>query len=135
MHIRRSGCCKVAKILEGASVRPMEASGPDPNEAQAKIAAAADAMIANKVSFIEGSRTIASLLHAAGFDCLDEPWLSFVSIASQTDVVPVGKVRQLWSADAQLRHASEWRRAEAFAKAELEVECHKALKVLAGSRC
>lgn len=99
--------------------------------ARAKISDALKLMLAGQVSFIEGARIVNGWSHNAGFDRLSEPFVTFVAIDSETDDVPIGKVRELWAADAVAKHTEEWERAEAWAKQCGEPACHLALALIA----
>lgn len=87
-------------------------------------------MLGGTVSFIEGSRIVSSRAKAAGYDTLSEPWVAFVAIDSETDAVPVGKVRDLWQPEAVAKQADEWAKAEAWAKQYGEAACLEVLKLL-----
>ncbi len=112
----------------------MTTSEPEVALARMEMAAAAEAMLRGAVSYIEGSRIICSLMHDAGVDVLAEPFVAFVSISSQTEIVPIGKVREQWSAEARLSHACDWERAEQFAQKALEAECRELAAEFSGDK-
>ena len=99
-----------------------------------KLAETLELMLHGKLSFIEGSRTVIRLVETAGFDSLSEPFVTFNLIDSETDAVPIGKVRDLWDEDAVVRHALDWERSEAYAKLYGEPACHEALLLLGCAR-
>lgn len=98
--------------------------------ARAKIAEALNAMLAGETSYIEGARLVNAWSDKAGFDRFSEPFVRFVAIDSETDAVPLGKVRELWAAEAVAKHESEWERGEAWSKKYGESACHAALALL-----
>jgi hypothetical protein len=53
----------------------------------------AQSMLDGRAGYIEGSRRICGLLDAARLEWLEPPFVMFVAIDSETDHVPVGKVR------------------------------------------
>jgi hypothetical protein len=99
--------------------------------ARAKIEETLNLMLTGQVSYIEGARIVNGWSHEAGFDRLSEPFVTFVAIDSETDAVPIGKVRDLWAADAVAKHLAEWESAEAWAQQCGEPACHKVLALLA----
>ncbi len=80
-------------------------------------------MLDGKISYIEGSRLICGLLEPARLERLEAPFVTFVAIASETDAVPVGAVRDRWHPDARIKFAKEWAKAEQYAKAIGEAAC------------
>ena len=78
-----------------------------------KVRALAQRIIDGQVGIIEGSRQILlyqSWLHARG----DEAFNVFRAIESQTDHLPIGKVRDLWSPDALKEKDKEIKEVEEF---------------------
>ena len=98
--------------------------------AREKLTETLDQMTGEKLSFIEGSRIVSRLIEAAGYDRLSEPFVTFVTIDSETDAVPMGSVRDLWHPEAVEKHAEEWSRSEAWAKQIGEPACREALELL-----
>jgi len=83
---------------------------------------AATAMIEGSVGIIEGCR----LLHSLSYDIVpdwraDEDFGLFGAVASETDVLPIGSVRQHWDAlalereDAKIAHAENLYREQVVA--------------------
>ncbi len=70
-------------------------------------------MLDGELSYIEGARQIAALRFSAGME--DDPdILPFVGIDSETDALPVGKVRELWKSSALESRQADIDRAEAW---------------------
>ena len=59
----------------------------------------ASAIIAGDIGIIEGARELALLGHEIADD-FDSDFMPFVAIDSETDHLPVGKVRKFWSPEA-----------------------------------
>lgn len=87
-------------------------------------------MLGGRISFIEGSRIVNDLATAAGFDRYEDPFVRFVAIASETDAVPIGDVRELWHPEAVIKHAEEWARAESWAMEYGKAACSEALAII-----
>jgi hypothetical protein len=96
---------------------------------------ALEQMMAGQLSFIEGSRIVSSLTEAAGYDRLSKPFVAFVAIDSETDAVPIGRVRDLWHPDAVAKHAEAWSQSEAWAKQFGETACREALALVRAREC
>ena len=101
--------------------------------ARDKLARTLEQMLDGKLSYIEGSRALNSISKAAGYDWLSEPFVTFVAIASETDAVPMGKVRDLWHPDAIAKHAGKWNQSEEWAKQVGEPACREALALVRGA--
>ena len=91
----------------------------------------AQSMLDGRTGYIEGSRQICGLLDAARLERLEPPFVMFVAIDSETDHVPVGKVRDRWHPDAKMKFAQEWADAEQYAKSHGEVACRQTILGLA----
>jgi hypothetical protein len=76
----------------------------------------AELMIRGEIGFIEGARLLSSLRHGAAVRDDDPDFTTFVAIDSETDDLPIGAVRQLWSIDALTKLDPEIGKAEAWAK-------------------
>ncbi len=82
---------------------------------QANIGQVAKAMLNGETSFLEGAIELSSLLHQA--ELTEDPDLSiFSAVASETDSLPIGPVRQHWSKTALERLDPELQKAEEWAK-------------------
>lgn len=85
-------------------------------DARLNIVAAARRMLGQNMSFIGGAREICALRDAAALDYFDRDVLPFVAISSETDDLPLGEERKLWSSEAlaklqpQLDRAEQWAR-------------------------
>jgi len=98
-----------------------------------KIGATAHSMLAGDCSYIEGARLICDLLDSARLNRLEQPFIRFVGIASETDDVPVGELRERWHPEAKSRLETEWADAERYAKSCGEPACRQALTWLAAN--
>ena len=76
-----------------------ERSEPYRRELEAQILEAARSLVAGSISVTEASRRIAGLARELGLG-LEEPFLTFVGIDSETDGFPLGQVRALWNPSA-----------------------------------
>ena len=90
-----------------------------------KVVHFAKAMTQDEIGIIEGVRYMAWLGFSVGDD-LD--LYIFHQIVSQTDHLPVGKVRELWSADALLKKDKEIAQAEQFYKQPALDACQKLIQ-------
>ncbi len=90
---------------------------------RSQVAQTAQAMLAGETSYILGARKIDSLRHEiSGMDG-DPDFMVFVAIASETDGLPVGAVREHWDELALDELQSEIEAAEAWAKSHAELVC------------
>jgi len=85
-------------------------------DAFAAIADAARSMLDGKLSFIEGERVICGLRDRARFPDRDPDLNAFIAIDSETDALPIGRVRDLWAPDALKRLQPEIDQTEVWAK-------------------
>ena len=51
--------------------------------------------LSGHVSFIETVRNVNRMVEAAGFDRFSEPFITLMGIDSETDEIPLGKVRYI----------------------------------------
>lgn len=72
-----------------------------------RVGAVAFGMLSGEVGFIEGSIELASLRHEAAVEENDPDFMAFVVIASETDNLPTGASRALWSKEALAKHQPE----------------------------
>jgi hypothetical protein len=96
-------------------------------QVRANIIDNAQRMLAGRLPFIDGVRAISDMLVDAELDSLEEPWVGFTAIDSETHAVPIGNVRERWHPDAIKTFAAEWDRAELYAKSEGEPVCRAAI--------
>ena len=61
---------------------------------------------------IEGSRRLNDLREALGIHHLDDDFVGFVAIDSETDALPIGDVRRLWNEEALVHKDREVEEAE-----------------------
>lgn len=101
----------------------MSLNGIDIEQTRERIGVAAKAMLSGECSYIEGARTICELFQRARIDQFAEPFVTFVAIDSETDAVPVAKVREQWHPDAKIKFETEWSKAESYAKSVGEPAC------------
>jgi hypothetical protein len=90
-----------------------------------RIAATAEGMLSGQCSYIDGARRINDMLDSARLDRLEEPFVAFVAITSETDAVPIGELRERWHADARTKLEPEWAKAEQYAKDVGEPACRE----------
>lgn len=72
-------------------------------------------MLDEQLSFLIGSRRLAALRHEADTADDDADFMVFVAIASETDALPLGAVREHWDRDALARLEPEIEQAEHWA--------------------
>ena len=77
---------------------------------------AAQAMLAGRLSYIEGARRIVGAWRASKLDQWDSDFLPFVGIDSETEALPFGKMRANWSVAALEDLQPEIDRSEAWAQ-------------------
>jgi hypothetical protein len=94
----------------------------------------AQRMLAGQLPFIDGVRAIYDMLMNAELDSLEEPWVGFTVIDSETHAVPIGDVRERWHPVARMKFAAEWDRAELYAKSKGEPVCRAAIEWLDAHR-
>lgn len=75
--------------------------------ARKRAVAVAFGMINGEVEFLEGAIELASLRHEAAVEENDPDFMAFVVIASETDSLPIGAPRALWSKEALAKHQPE----------------------------
>jgi len=83
----------------------------------------AQAMLAGETSYILGARKLDSLRHEISGMEGDADFMVFVAIASETDGLPVGAVREHWDPLALDELQPEIEAAEAWAKNHAELIC------------
>jgi hypothetical protein len=90
-----------------------------------QIAATAQAMLAGELRYLLGARKLAMLRHEAETKNDDADFMTFVSIDSETDDLPLGPVRALWDQSALVKLQPQIDEAEAWAKKHAEPVCAK----------
>jgi hypothetical protein len=73
-------------------------------------------MLGGECSYVEGTPLIYDSLDAAHLDRREQPFIVFVGIASETDEVPVGEVRERWHPAAKIKFEQVWADAERYAR-------------------
>jgi hypothetical protein len=94
-------------------------------QARRTIAETARAMLAGRMSFIEGARALVRLRWAAELPQFDDDIMPFVGIDSQTDALPLGRVREHWAPASLEKLQPEIDEAERWAKEFGEAACRK----------
>ena len=87
--------------------------GDDYRASEIRVLSLARQLLAGQLGVIAAARALASLRHDAQPE-LSEILLVFTAIASETDDLPVGEVRQHWSTEALERKDREIAEAEEF---------------------
>ncbi len=83
---------------------------------RAKVASLATKILMKEMCMIEGAKEIIALRHELDVDETDKDILVFVLIVSETDALPIGKVRQLWAKDSLAEKEPEIQKAEQWAQ-------------------
>ena len=100
---------------------------------QRRIVAIARGILDGDTDVLEGSRILSGLLGHLSVGDDDEDHRAFVLIDSETDALPVGKVRELWSAQSLLELEPRIRDAQEWAMAIAEPHCRSLIKRFAPS--
>jgi hypothetical protein len=100
--------------------------------ARMKIGQLARDMLEGKVSFVEGARRVWRLGSDARLPESDPDLTTFRGIESETDSLPIGKVRDLWATDALERLRPEIERAEDWAKQFGRTACQNLVNRFSG---
>jgi hypothetical protein len=96
--------------------------------ARRAILQAAQEMLAGKLAYIEGARTIHASRWAAKVGDRDSDLEPFAGIVSETDALPTEQTRPLWQAAALERLQPEIDRLEAWAKQFGEPHCRNLIE-------
>jgi hypothetical protein len=94
---------------------------------------AAQAMLAGRLSYIEGARKIIAATWLARVDEWDPDLLAFEGINSETDALPFGEMRDHWQAAALAALRPEIDRLEVWARQFGEPYCRSLVARLSGS--
>jgi hypothetical protein len=92
---------------------------------RAKIVEVAQAMLDGALGIIEGSRRLNDLRAAIGIYHLDEDFVGFVAIDSETDMLPICDVRKHWNGQALVEKDREVEEAERLYRAGALQDCRK----------
>lgn len=90
-----------------------------------EIVKVAQAILDDTMDLIEGSRILHGLGHDICADDHDPDFLIFVVIDSETDHLPIGEVRQLWSENVLVEKDEETRKIKAFYKDDVVQACSR----------
>jgi hypothetical protein len=101
----------------------------DVAEARQIIVAAARAMLAGQLSFIEGSRVIHSKIFIGRLET-DPDVLVFIGIFSETDALPLGEERINWANDALERLQRDIDRLEEWVRSLATASCENLIRRL-----
>lgn len=93
------------------------------SQAREAMSKSAQAMLAGDLSYIQGSHHICGLFDEARVDRFAEPFVTFVGVSSETDIVPFGWLRENWHLETSATHELEWQSAEDWAGRTLEEPC------------
>ena len=89
-----------------------------------EIAVTAKRMLTGEISFLLGAQRIARLLRDSDVDCLNDDFVVFTGVDSETEKLPLDpNVRKLWNADALRELEPEIKAAEKWARKMLEQKC------------
>ena len=95
-------------------------------QAWREVVAAADAVLAGKLGIIEGARVLSSLSHRVIDNWASDPeFRVFGALDTETDDLPVGRVRDLWDPAALVEKDAIIQRIEASSRAEVEEACRR----------
>jgi hypothetical protein len=103
-------------------------------DARRAIVDAAQAMLAGRLSCIEGARKIVAAKWLARLDERDPDLLPFEGIDSETDALPFGEMRVHWQAAALEALQPEIDRMEAWARRLSEPSCRNLVARFSGGR-
>jgi hypothetical protein len=90
--------------------------------------ASANARLAGELGPIETARALSGF--RGNDEALDKILLTFVGVDSETDTLPLGKVRQHWNPVALEREDAKIARAEAWCREMVTDACRDLVKVL-----
>lgn len=96
------------------------------DQARAEAVAAAEAILGGELGIIEGARVLSSLAsRLVGNWATDPEFQVFGALDTETDHLPVGKVRELWDPAALAEKDATVQRIEAESRAEVEEACRR----------
>ena len=105
----------------------------DVTTARQQVIEAARAMLAGKLSFIEGARQISDLRWFVDLPEFDPDMIRFVVIDSETDTLPFGDVRQRWQSAALAKLQTEIERSEQWARETGWAACQSLIARFSGN--
>lgn len=81
-----------------------------------KVAFLVSQVLVGKLSILEASRELSKLVYEIDVDERDEDFLIFIAIDSETEHLPIGEVRKMWSKEALWKKESEITNSEKWAR-------------------
>lgn len=98
------------------------------DQARREVVAAAQAILAGELGIIEGARVLSSLAFRLVDNWATDPEFQvFGVLDTETDHLPVGRVREFWDPAALAEKDATVRRIEAESRAEVEEACRRLL--------
>ena len=82
-------------------------------------------MLDGALGIIEGSRRLNDLRAAIGIYHLDEDFVGFVAIDSETETLPIGEARELWNKEALVQQDRKVEEAERLYRDGVFKDCRK----------
>lgn len=85
-------------------------------QVRAEVVDTAKKMLTGELDFLEGARRLVDLRHEAAVRNDDPDFMKFVAIDSETDALPIGRVRREWPDDVlqklqpEIDNATVWAR-------------------------
>ena len=89
-------------------------------------------MLDGALGIIEGSRRLNDLRAAIGIYHLDEDFVGFVAIDSETETLPIGAVRQRWNNEALVQKDREVEESERLYPDDALKDCRKLIARFGG---
>ena len=109
-------------------VRSAKRDEPYPFALQRQIVATARELLADNISVTEAARRITGPATELG-KAHDAPFVTFLGIDSETDVFPLGDVRDRWNPSALQKQDAERVRYEAMVRAPALEACREILRI------
>jgi hypothetical protein len=109
-------------------VRSAKRDEPYPFALQRQIVATAHELLAGSISVTEAARRITGLATELG-KVHDPPFVTFLGIESETDVFPLGDVRDRWNPSALQKQDAGRMRYEAVVRATALEACREILRI------
>lgn len=98
-------------------------------ESRLAVLEAATAVVEGRLGIIEGCRRLSTLAHALVPDWrVDEDFVVFGAVDSETDALPVGPIRKYWASAALAREDEGIRRAEAMYRDAVISACNNVIE-------
>ena len=81
-------------------------------EARTRLMKTAEGILNGSIGIVEGCRMMNEFIAFAELDIDEDDRMTFQSVESQTDHLPIGEVRKLWNEEALKKKDEEIRKAE-----------------------